>query len=167
MVRARKEECSGNVLIFIHAPNREMLLSYLYRIFVSRSLVSYGSAHAQARDFLRLSFFLSRPTPRASAIVFKRHMTHRQSGRDATDLTSGTFKTEAYRSPANPGSWSGRAAPRCLWNYLHRSALVLAHHPSVEEITSDVFVTRGPAHACRRVRPALEDEKQQIQSSRR
>ena len=30
--------------------------------------------------------------------------------------------------------------PRCLWNYLYRSALVLAHHPSAEAVTTEAFV---------------------------
>jgi BTB/POZ domain len=33
-----------------------------------------------------------------------------------------------------------KSAPRCLWSYLHRSALLLAHHPSVEAITKPTFV---------------------------
>jgi hypothetical protein len=33
-----------------------------------------------------------------------------------------------------------KCAPRCLWSYLHRSALLLAHHPSVEAITKPTFV---------------------------
>jgi BTB/POZ domain len=30
--------------------------------------------------------------------------------------------------------------PRCLWNYLYRSALVLAHHPSADAVTTEAFV---------------------------
>ena len=33
-----------------------------------------------------------------------------------------------------------RTAPRCVWNYLHRSALVLARHPSANAITTEAFV---------------------------
>ena len=33
-----------------------------------------------------------------------------------------------------------RSAPRCVWNYLHRSALVLARHPSAEAISTEGFV---------------------------
>ncbi|KAI0255777.1 hypothetical protein BJV78DRAFT_1279018 [Lactifluus subvellereus] len=35
-----------------------------------------------------------------------------------------------------------RLAPRYLWSYLHRSALLLAHHPSVEAVTTEAFVLR-------------------------
>ncbi|KAH9993664.1 hypothetical protein BJV74DRAFT_832374 [Russula compacta] len=35
-----------------------------------------------------------------------------------------------------------RYGPLCLWNYLYRSALVLAHHPSVEAVTTDNFVLK-------------------------
>ena len=33
-----------------------------------------------------------------------------------------------------------RNGPRCLWNYLYRSALVLAHHPTAEAVTAEAFV---------------------------
>jgi len=33
-----------------------------------------------------------------------------------------------------------RFGPRCLWNYLHRSAIVLAHHPSPDAVTEESFV---------------------------
>ena len=36
-----------------------------------------------------------------------------------------------------------RSGPRCLWNYLHRSSLVLAHHPSSEAITMKAFVLKS------------------------
>jgi hypothetical protein len=37
---------------------------------------------------------------------------------------------------------SSRIAPRYLWSYLHRSALVLAHHPSVAAVTTEEFVLK-------------------------
>ena len=36
-----------------------------------------------------------------------------------------------------------RSAPRCVWNYLHRSALVLAHYPSIKAITTESFVLKS------------------------
>ena len=33
-----------------------------------------------------------------------------------------------------------RSGPLCLWNYFYRSALVLAHHPTPEAITTEAFV---------------------------
>ena len=35
-----------------------------------------------------------------------------------------------------------RYGPRYLWNYLHRSALVLAHHPNAEAVTAEPFVLK-------------------------
>ena len=35
-----------------------------------------------------------------------------------------------------------RYGPRYLWNYLHRSALVLAHHPNADAVTEEAFVLR-------------------------
>ena len=35
-----------------------------------------------------------------------------------------------------------RRGPRYLWNYLHRSALVLAHHPNADAVTGEAFVLR-------------------------
>jgi hypothetical protein len=33
-----------------------------------------------------------------------------------------------------------RSGPLCVWNYFHRSAVVLAHHPSPDVITEEAFV---------------------------
>ena len=45
-------------------------------------------------------------------------------------------------------------APRYLWSYLHRSALLLAHHPNVEAVTTEAFVLKDiycpPCLAARR-----------------
>jgi hypothetical protein len=38
---------------------------------------------------------------------------------------------------------SGRRAPRYLWSYLHRSALLLLRHPSAEAVTAEAFVLKG------------------------
>ena len=39
--------------------------------------------------------------------------------------------------------------PRCLWNYLYRSALVLAHHPTAEAVTTEDFVLKtNDCHSC-------------------
>jgi BTB/POZ domain len=44
-----------------------------------------------------------------------------------------------------------RSGPRYLWNYLYRSALVLAHHPSAEAITKEDFVVKSnDCHSCAR-----------------
>jgi hypothetical protein len=36
-----------------------------------------------------------------------------------------------------------RSGPQWLWNYLFRSALVLAHHPTAEEIATEAFVLKS------------------------
>ena len=38
---------------------------------------------------------------------------------------------------------STRYGPRCLWNYLPRSASVLAHHPTAEAVTTKDFVQKS------------------------
>ena len=38
------------------------------------------------------------------------------------------------------GSLKRSLGPRCLWNYLYRSALVLARHPSADAVTTEAFV---------------------------
>ncbi|KAI9508192.1 hypothetical protein F5148DRAFT_943218 [Russula earlei] len=43
------------------------------------------------------------------------------------------------RKPPPPGT---RFGPQCLWNYLHRSAVVLAHHPTADAVTTEDFVLR-------------------------
>ena len=42
-----------------------------------------------------------------------------------------------------------RSGPLCLWDYLYRSALVLAHHPTAEQITTEAFVLKtNDCYAC-------------------
>jgi len=36
-----------------------------------------------------------------------------------------------------------RYGPQCLWNYLYRSALVLAHHPAVEAVNKEDFILKA------------------------
>jgi hypothetical protein len=36
-----------------------------------------------------------------------------------------------------------KSGPLCVWNYFHRSALVLAHHPTPEAITKEAFVLQA------------------------
>ena len=49
------------------------------------------------------------------------------------------FPTEEIvsQSPAN------RYGPQCLWNYLYRSALVLAHHPAAEAVNKEDFILKA------------------------
>ena len=47
------------------------------------------------------------------------------------------------------GSPARKSGPRCLWNYLYRSALVLAHHPTAEAVTTEVFILKtNDCHSC-------------------
>jgi hypothetical protein len=49
----------------------------------------------------------------------------------------------------NHGLLERRSGPRCLWNYLYCSALVLAHHPTAEVITTEAFVLKSnDCYAC-------------------
>lgn len=43
-----------------------------------------------------------------------------------------------------------KSGPLCVWNYFHRSALVLAHHPTPEAITTEAFVLEANDCACAR-----------------
>ena len=56
---------------------------------------------------------------------------------DVLDLTS-TLRRDKYDF-----TWSGQTSPRYMWNYLHRSALVLAHYPSAEAVTTEDFVLKS------------------------
>ena len=49
------------------------------------------------------------------------------------------FEEQEYQSQV-PGERSG---PQCLWTYLYRSALVLAHHPTAEAVNADDFVLKA------------------------
>ena len=39
-----------------------------------------------------------------------------------------------------PDSANSRYGPRCLWNYLYRSALALARHPTAEAVATEEFI---------------------------
>ena len=54
---------------------------------------------------------------------------------DQTSTSHGP-RSHNYKGPPR------RSGPRCVWNYLHRSALVLAHHPNAEAITMETFVLK-------------------------
>ena len=54
-----------------------------------------------------------------------------------------TIRSGSSAATASASTWTGRTSPRCMWNYLHRSALVLAHHPSAEAVTTEAFVLRS------------------------
>ena len=61
------------------------------------------------------------------------------------------------RPVSDPKSSTSRSPPRYLgrymWSYLHRSALVLAYHPSVEAVTAEDFVLKDiDCPACMRFR---------------
>jgi hypothetical protein len=69
--------------------------------------------------------------------------------------TSGVFKSNQHvgkcgqcsmqelNRTSGDKSLSRRQGPRCLWSYLYRSALVLAHHPTAEAVTTKAFVLEG------------------------
>jgi hypothetical protein len=40
------------------------------------------------------------------------------------------------------GTLARKSGPRCLWNYLYRSALVLAHHPTAKAVTTEAFILK-------------------------
>ena len=57
------------------------------------------------------------------------------------------------RQVSDPKSSMSPSPPSYVWNYLHRSALVLAYHPSVEAVTAEDFVLKDiDCPACMRVR---------------
>jgi BTB/POZ domain len=49
-------------------------------------------------------------------------------------------------SPISINGWTQpvteRYGPKCLWNYLYRSALVLAHHPTAEAVNAEDFILK-------------------------
>jgi len=47
------------------------------------------------------------------------------------------------RTPSGSSTGTRRYGPRGLWNYLHRSAVVLSHHPSASAVTTSNFISRG------------------------
>ncbi len=55
-----------------------------------------------------------------------------------------------------------RYAPQCLWSYLHRSALILARHPTAEAVAADDFVLK--AYNCAQCPP--DNRRQMLELSR-
>ena len=74
------------------------------------------------------------------------------------DSTCCKTRDDAQERPVSgPKSSTSRPPPRYLgrylWSYLHRSALVLAYHPSVEAVTAEDFVLKDiDCPACMRFR---------------
>ncbi|KAH9004626.1 hypothetical protein EDB86DRAFT_3072114 [Lactarius hatsudake] len=50
--------------------------------------------------------------------------------------------------PPSPFNNVTRYGPRYLWSYLHRSALILAHHPNPDAVTAEAFVLRDMDCSC-------------------
>ena len=74
-------------------------------------------------------------------------ITHQRSGRISCrschilDFTVQASEDDGSDSDSSSDERQ-RSGPRCLWNYLYRSALVLAHHPSAAIATED-FVLKS------------------------
>jgi hypothetical protein len=71
---------------------------------------------------------------------------------DIIDHTS-TSHSGPGRRPVNNLDDDGwllkTSGPRCVWNYLHRSTLVLVHHPTAKTITTEALVLKSNAcHSC-------------------
>ena len=66
------------------------------------------------------------------------------SGISCPSCTMSDFTDQTANSHIGPGHDQSkrRIGPRCVWNYLHRSALVLARHPTAEAITTEAFVLK-------------------------
>jgi hypothetical protein len=56
---------------------------------------------------------------------------------------------------AGPSAKGRIVGPKILWNYLYRSALVLAHHPTAETVTTEAFVLK--TNDCRSCSPLRVD----------
>jgi BTB/POZ domain len=52
--------------------------------------------------------------------------------------------TSVQMMSCSRGIKTRRFAPWCLWNYLHRSASILAHHPTAEAVTTQDFIFKFP-----------------------
>ncbi|KAH9072218.1 hypothetical protein EDB83DRAFT_2572275 [Lactarius deliciosus] len=50
--------------------------------------------------------------------------------------------------PPSPFNNVTRYGPRYLWSYLHRSALILAHHPNPDAVTAEAFVLKDMDCSC-------------------
>jgi len=83
---------------------------------------SYGCSSCITRDFIGLMKNKSPSTWSA--------------GQQDTAVDDWGFPDEGSRSQKRQG-------PLCLWNYLYRSALVLAHHPAAEAIDAEDFVLKA------------------------
>jgi hypothetical protein len=55
----------------------------------------------------------------------------------------GNACSSCYVPDPQPSDQRRRSGPRWLWNYLYRSALVLAHQPTAEIITTEEFVLKN------------------------
>ena len=58
------------------------------------------------------------------------------------DFITQTSTSYGHNS-SDEGTSEKKSGPRCAWHYLHRSALVLAHHPTAKAIRTEDFVLKG------------------------
>jgi len=74
-------------------------------------------------------------------------------GKDSTCCMVRDIVQDRPLSDSKPPSLRSRSAPRFLWSYLHRSALVLAHQPSAAAVTAEDFVLKDlDCLVCRNIR---------------
>lgn len=90
---------------------------------------SYGCSSCITQDFISV---MPNQTPISST-----------AGPQDTQVDNWSFSDEGLGSRSQK-----RQGPLCLWNYLYRSALVLAHHPAAEAINAEDFVLK--AYNCTR-----------------
>jgi hypothetical protein len=80
----------------------------------------------------------------ASAVSMRRKWIPENSNLTTTSRDGKGFGCSSCIMPDFVQPVQGRASygPRYLWNYLHRSALVLAHHPNADAVTAEAFVLK-------------------------
>ena len=68
---------------------------------------------------------------------------HGGSNRDCPSCLVPDFVDQTSLSEYDEELSGRRSGPLCVWNYFHRSALVLAHHPTPEAVTTEAFVLKA------------------------
>jgi BTB/POZ domain len=98
-----------------------------------------ASAVASKREWFPAAS-LDSGSPRGRFIWFSNYNNPSNAGCSSCATPDPVGGTSVQMMSCSRGIKTKRFAPWCLWNYLHRSASVLAHHPTAEAVTTQDFI---------------------------
>ena len=104
---------------------------------------SWFSSLAQMEPGILTKYYRGNNCPECHGLDFVKSPSSARK-KKADRSSSGELGFHDYNSEDDDKELSERkSGPLCLWNYFHRSAIVLAHHPTPEAIITEAFVLQA------------------------